>query len=124
VVPKLLPPFLQYSTYSKSMQVAPITMAYQPDADSDLLTSLPDPATLATNMIIDNTPYITVPNKNKKQPTGSSANTIPSFFQRRPLPSPQLKHYHSMKNTCVDMTLTLPQYEEYLCRYDFNTTTV
>ena len=23
-----------------------------------------------------------------------------------------------MKNTCVDMTLTLPQYEEYLCRYD------
>jgi hypothetical protein len=35
-----------------------------------------------------------------------------------------LKHYHSMKNTCVDMTLTLPQYEEYLCRYDFNTTTV
>ena len=28
VVPKLLPPFLQYSTYSKSTQVAPITMAY------------------------------------------------------------------------------------------------
>ena len=23
-----------------------------------------------------------------------------------------------MKNTCVDMTLTLSQYEEYLCRYD------
>ena len=23
-----------------------------------------------------------------------------------------------MKKTCVDMTLTLPQYEEDLCRYD------
>ena len=23
-----------------------------------------------------------------------------------------------MKNTCVDMIVTLPQYEEYLCRYD------
>ena len=45
VVPKLLPPFLLYSTYRKSTQVSPITMAYQADADSDLLTSLPDPAT-------------------------------------------------------------------------------
>ena len=29
-----------------------------------------------------------------------------------------------MKNTCVDMIVTLPQYEEYLCRYDNNTTAV
>ena len=25
-----------------------------------------------------------------------------------------------MKNTCVDMIVTLPQYEEYLCRYDLS----
>ena len=40
MVPKLLPFSLQYSTYSKPTQVAPITMAHQPNADATY--TLPD----------------------------------------------------------------------------------
>ena len=67
VVPKLLPLFLQYSTYSKPTQVAPITMVYQPGTKSDFLSPPPDSDIQATNMIIDNTQFTTVSNKKGKR---------------------------------------------------------
>ena len=83
-----LPPFIQYSTYSKPMQVAPITMVNQPNASSDFLSPPPDLDSQTSNMIIDNTPFTTVTNKKEKGSTDCAANTIASFFQQRPLPSP------------------------------------
>ena len=90
VVLKLLPPFLQYSTYSKPTQVVPITMAYQPNTNSDFLSPPPDSDSQTSNMIIDNTPFTTVSNKKEKRSTGSAANTILLFFQHRLPPSPPI----------------------------------
>jgi hypothetical protein len=88
VVPKLLPLFLQYSIYSKPTQVVPITMVYQPGTKSDFPSPPPDSDIQATNMIIDKTQFTTVSNKKGKRSTESAANTIPSFSQQYPHPSP------------------------------------
>ena len=95
MVPKLLQPFLQYSSYSKPMQVAPITMAYQRDADSDILSPPPDSDSQTSNMIIDNTPFTTVTNKKEKDQqivlqtqSHHFSNSAPFHHHQSPLQQP------------------------------------
>ena len=63
-------------------------MAHQPDTNANLCHITFTPST-ANNMIIDSIhPYL-VPKKGKQKGAMTpSTLTIPSFFQRRPLPSP------------------------------------
>ena len=70
------------------MTTAPTTIAHQPDADTNICptTSVPSPA---NNLITDSDHPYSVPKKGKqKGVTTPLTLTIPSFFQRRPLPSP------------------------------------
>jgi hypothetical protein len=95
VIPKLLPPFLQYSSYSKPTQVAPITIAYQPNADSDFLSPPPDSDSQTSNMIIDNTQFTAVTNKKEKdqqdllqRQSCHSSNDAPFHHHQSLLPQP------------------------------------
>ena len=69
------------------MTMAPTTMAHQPDANTNPCPT--SSASLsATNMLNDSNHPYSVPKKGKqKGATTPLTLTIPSFFQRRPLPS-------------------------------------
>ena len=63
-------------------------MAHQPDANATLCSTATTPSP-ATNMLIDSDHPYSVPKKGKQKGTTTHlTHTIPSFFQRRPLPSP------------------------------------
>ena len=63
-------------------------MAHQPDADANLCSTTATPSP-AINMLIDSDHPHSVPKKGKqKGATTPSTHTIPSFFQRSPLPPP------------------------------------
>ena len=66
--------------------MVPTTMAHQPNANANLCSTTATPSP-ATNMLIDSDHPYSVPKKGKqKGATIPSTHTIPSFFQRHPLP--------------------------------------
>ena len=88
MVPKPSLVSTQYQTNVKPMQAIPTTMAFQPNAAPGYLTSLHEQNTTATNMTVNSQPFTVVTNTKEKRTTGTSTNTIPSFFQRHTLPPP------------------------------------
>ena len=63
-------------------------MAFQPNAAHNYLAPPHEQNTTTTSMTVNSQPFTTVTNKKEKRSTGTSTNTIPSFFQQCPLPTP------------------------------------
>jgi hypothetical protein len=65
---------------------APFTMAHQPNANANFPLP-PYTSAFATNMVVDSDlPFTTLKKGKQKGATSPSSHSIPSFFQRRPLP--------------------------------------